>query len=364
VTEPLRVGLIGCGVISGVYLQNSLAAPHPHIVACADVDHERARACAREYGIDALSPEALLADPAVECVLDLTPPSAHFDIGLAAVRAGKHVYQEKPLAAGLEEGRRLLREAEAAGVRVGCAPDTFLGAGLQTVRRILDTGGIGEPVGAELAMLSGGPERWHPDPAFFYALGGGPLFDVGPYPVTAAATLLGPVVRVCGTGRRLSAKRVVVTGPRSGDTVPVHVDTTTCALLEHRAGTLTTVWTSFDVPARPQFPFALHGTSASVVGPDPNAFDGPVIVRRRDGESREPLVSGRVDNARGIGLDDMASAIAEGRPHRASGALGLHVLEVLHAVASSARTGRVVAVETAPERPEPLPVAERSEGGE
>lgn len=354
-TLPLRVGLVGCGVISDTYVRRSAGFDGFDIVACADADAARANERASDHGITAAPFDELLTDPAIDCILDLTPPAAHFDVARAALRAGKHVYQEKPLAIELHEAQTLLREADAAGVRLGCAPDTFLGAGLQTVRAVLDEGRLGEPVGCAVAMVDGGPEHWHPDPEFFYARGGGPLFDVGPYLVTTAVALLGPVRSVTAFTRRLRDERVVGSGPRQGQHFPVEVDTTVMALLEHGDGPITSLATSFDIPGR-ACPFELHGTLASVEGPDPNAFGGPVRIREGQETVEVPLLPGADDEARGIGLDDMAHALVEGRPERASGALAAHVLEVLHAVLESARSGRHVEIASTVERPEPLPV--------
>ena len=345
--------MVGCGVISSTYLRSQQQFDGFEIVACADVDPKRACARADEHGIEALPVQIMLADPTIDCVLNLTPPAAHFEIGLAAVRAGKHLYQEKPIAIELDDARTLVREAAATGVRVGSAPDTFLGAGLQTVRALLDDGRLGEPVGAHVAIANGGPERWHPDPAFLYARGAGPLLDVGPYLVTAVIALLGPIVRVTAAGRRLGDVRVVGSGPRRSEAFPVEVHTTVMALLEHHDGAITSLTTSFDIPARAR-PFELHGTRASVTGPDPNAFGGPVRVRTADGEHELELVEGVMEEARGIGLDDMARAIADGGAHRASGDMGLHVLEVLAAVDEAHRMCRHVSITSRVDRPPPL----------
>ena len=355
-SRPLRVGLVGCGVISGTYLANNARFDGFDIVACTDAYPARASARARAYGIDALPFDRLLADSDIDCVLDLTPPAAHFEIGIAAIRAGKHLYQEKPLAIELEDGRLLLREAAAANVRVGCAPDTFLGGGLQTARGLLDQGEIGEPVGMALTMLNGGPERWHPDPAFFYARGAGPLFDVGPYHVTAAVSLLGPVARVVGAARMLTSTRTIATGPRVGEQFGVDVETTVHALLEHESGPIVSLVTSFDAPGRAIVPLELCGTEGTLYGLDPNEFGGTLSVRRGTDEVESvPLLVGLPDDdARGIGLDDMARAIAIDRPHRATGELALHVLEVMHAVLTSATAGVRVTVSSRVDRPAPL----------
>ena len=351
------VGLVGCGFISEVYLENAGASDAVEVVACADAAPERARARADQFGIArACTVEELLADPAVEVVLNLTPPDGHAPIGMAAVAAGKAVYTEKPLAVARADGRRLLDAARDRGVRVGAAPDTFLGDGLQTCRGLLDGGAIGAPVAATAFMLGHGPERWHPDPAFFYQPGGGPLFDMGPYYLTALISLLGPVRRVTGAARASFPERTIGSGPLAGQTVPVAVNTHVAGLLEFAGGPIATLVTSFDVWASQVPKLEISGGTGSLSLPDPNTFGGPVRLRGAgEKEWREvPVAPPAVDNSRGLGLFDLAAAMRADRPHRASGELAYHVLDVMHAIEEAVQSGRHVEVESTCERPAPL----------
>jgi predicted dehydrogenase len=356
--EPVRVAVIGCGVISDVYLANLARWPIVDVVAVADLDPARAAAKAARYGIpQAATVAEVLADPSIEAVLDLTIPAAHAKVGLAALRAGKSVYNEKPLAVTREDGRLLLEEAAARGLCVGAAPDTILGAGLQTCRRLVDAGAIGAPVAAVATMLSRGPDRWHPDPAFLFAKGAGPLFDMGPYYLTALISLLGPIRRVTGFGRVTRPFRTVGSGPKAGTTFPVETPSHVAALLDFAAGPIATLTMSFDVwaPSRP--PIEVHGTAGTLEVPDPNTFEGPVGLRLVDeaGGDHVPLAFAHAENSRGIGLADMAYAIRTGRPHRAGGEIAYHVLDVMHAILEAAETGRHVELRSTCERPAPLP---------
>ena len=276
----------------------------------------------------------LLADPEIQIVVNLTRPDAHAEIALAALQAGKSVYNEKPLAVSREEAQRLLQAAQDKGLRVGCAPDTFLGAGLQTCRKLIDEGAIGEPVSAAAFFLNHGPEAWHPNPAFFYQPGGGPLFDVGPYYLTALVTLLGPVVRVAGAARISFPERTVGSGPNRGSKIPVRTPTHIAGLLEFASGALGTLFTSFDVWKSSLPPIEIYGSEGTLSAPDPNTFGGPVRLWRTRTEAWEeiPLLPGYAENTRSLGVADMAQAIQAGRPHRASGQLGYHVLDLMHAI--------------------------------
>jgi predicted dehydrogenase len=313
------VGLIGCGVVSGVYLRNGPRLDGVHFVACADVDPARAQAAAGEHGLDACSPEQLLARDDVEVVLCLTPPDTHAELALAAIAAGKHVHTEKPLATTVERARAVLDAAGAAGVLVGCAPDTFLGAGTQTLKAALPR--IGTPAVAAIRLLHRPPESWHPSPAFLYAELAGPLLDVGPYTVSTAVELFGPVRRVAALSTRTRERGVTL----SGEAFPIVEPTRVAAVLEHDAGVLTSVIMTFDAHGPAQHGIEVHGDAGTLLGGDPNGFDGPVVL---NGEPLE-LVSEWRDNARGLGLQDLCRAVRDGTPQRASGALGLHVLEVL-----------------------------------
>ena len=355
--EPVRVGLIGCGNISAAYLLGAAMFPEMTIQCCADLDPSRAQARGAEFGVPATTVDALLADPAIEIVLNLTIPQAHVPIGLDAIRHGKHVYGEKPLATEAAEGRRLIEAAAAAGLRVGSAPDTFLGGAHQTARRLVDEGAIGRPLTGTAFMMNHGHEHWHPDPAFYYAEGGGPMLDMGPYYLTNLVNLLGPVASVMGSATSGYAEREVLSAPKRGERVPVHVATHVTGLLTFASGAVVSIATSFDVWQHRHGNMELYGTEGSLVVPDPNRFGGTVaLANRREPWADVPLSHGFADgNFRSIGLADMARAIRTGRAHRCSGALAYHVLEVMEAFGRSSEQGRVIAIESRCDRPAPLP---------
>ena len=358
--EPLRTAVIGCGTISSVYLQNAMSWKILDIVACADLDRERAEGQAARFHISrAATVSEVLADPSIELIINLTVPAAHFEVGLAALRAGKSVYSEKPLAISREGGRLLLHEARVRGLRVGCAPDTFMGGGLQTCRRLIDEGAIGQPVAVAASKLSRGPEHWHPDPEFFYKAGGGPLFDMGPYYLTALVTMLGPVRRATGSVRTTFPERTISREPRRGSKITVETSTHIASLLDFASGPIATLVNSFDIGAKQQPTIEIHGTKGSLRVPDPNKFAGPVRLQLDDDEDGREVhpKHGYTDNSRGIGVADMAYAIREGRPHRASGDMAFHVLDVMLAILEAADTGRSIEVASTCERPAALPEA-------
>jgi predicted dehydrogenase len=356
--DPVRVGVIGCGYISGIYLKNMPRFPNLDVRAVADLVPERARARAAEYGVPrVLTPEELLADPEIELVLNLTIPVAHAAVALAAVTAGKSIYNEKPLTIAREEARQLLRLAEERGVLVGCAPDTFMGAGLQTCRKLIDDGVIGEPVAAMGFMRCHGHEHWHPDPAFYYQPGGGPVFDMGPYYLTALTALLGPVAGVSGSARVTHVQRTISSQPRAGQLIDVQVPTHVASTLDFANGAIGTLVMTFDVWAADEAEVEIYGTEATLSVPDPNIFGGPVRLRKaRTTEWVDvPLTHGFPENSRGLGVADLAAALRSGRPSRASGERAYHVLDVMHAVHEAAEQGRRVTLESSVERPAPLP---------
>jgi predicted dehydrogenase len=330
----LGVGLIGCGNVSRQYLPNGPRLDGLRYVACADVDAAAAERAAAEHDLEPCTPDELLQRPDVDVVLNLTPPDWHAEVALKAIAAGKHVYTEKPLATSVERAREVLDAAAAAGVLVGCAPDTFLGAGIQTVKAALDAGAIGVPALLQIRMLARPPEAWHPSPAFLYADLAGPLLDLGPYAVTTAVELVGPVRRVAALASRPRESGRTLAGTDFTIVEPTRVG----AVLEHDGGVLTTLVATFDADAAARHGVEVSGSEGTLVGGDPNTFDGPVSVRRRDGED-EPLelISQWRDNARGLGLQDLCRAVRDGTPQRASGALGLHVLETLLAIRDAAR---------------------------
>jgi predicted dehydrogenase len=359
-TEPVRVGLVGCGHISGIYLQNAARFNSFDIVACADVLPERAEARGAEYGLPAVSVSEILAVPAIEVVLNLTTPDAHASIAEAALRAGKGVYNEKPLAIALEDGARLVETARAGGLRLGAAPDTFLGGGLQTCRHLLDGGAIGQPVAATAFMLNHGHEGWHPQPDFYYQPGGGPLFDMGPYYLTALISLLGPVRRVTGSARMTFPERTIRSQPRAGERIAVEVPTHLAAVLDFASGAIATLVTSFDVWAAEVPRLEIYGSEGSLSLPDPNTFGGPVRTKGPGDDTWQdvPVTLPYTDNSRGLGLADLAAALRAGGPHRATGDMAYHVLEVMHAVETASRTERHVTIASTCERPAPVSESE------
>ncbi|GAA3614918.1 Gfo/Idh/MocA family protein [Microlunatus ginsengisoli] len=356
--------MIGCGAISGQYLETIARLPRLSLVAVADRDHERAERVGAAAGASALPVPALLADPRIDAVLNLTVPAAHAEVALAAIEAGKIVYGEKPLAASLTDARRIVDAAAAAGVRIGCAPDTVLGTGIQTSRRAIDDGLIGTPVAASATMLTPGHERWHPDPDFYYQPGGGPLLDMGPYYVTALITLLGPVTEVVGMSSRSRDTRAIGSGPRAGGEVPVAIDTHVTGVLRHASGALSTLIMSFDAVATRVAPIEVHGTSGSLAVPDPNRFGDPTFLHRLGATGWEelPVSAGYVDAGRGYGLADLAIAAPDREP-RSGGRLALHVLDVMESLLTAAVEGRSVPVASTADRPDPVPLTDLTDAG-
>ncbi len=341
----LGVGVLGCGNVSAQYLPNGPRLEALRFVACADIDPAAAERLAAGHDLEACAPDELMTRDDVDVVLCLTPPDSHAEMALQAIAAGKHIYTEKPLATSVERGREVLEAAAVAGVRVGCAPDTFLGAGIQTVKAAIDAGAIGTPALAQVRMLGTPPEAWHPSPAFLYADLAGPLLDLGPYGVTTAVELVGPVRRVTALAARPRRSGRIGTGPRAGTEFAIVEPTRVGAMLEHGGGVLTTFATSFDLDAAARHGIEVSGSAGTLLGGDPNTFDGPVLLRRARAEDEAlELVPGRRDNARGLGLEDLCRAVRDGTPQRASGALGLHVLDVLLAIRDSARDGAAVAI--------------------
>lgn len=358
--NPINIGIVGCGNISGIYLEAGQKFAILNIVACADIDLARAQAQAAKYGVPrACSVEELLADPTIEIVVNLTVPAAHAEVALAALAAGKSVYNEKPLAIERADAQRMLELAAAQSLRVGCAPDTFLGGGLQTCRALIDAGVIGTPVAASAFMMSHGPEGWHPNPDFFYQRGAGPMFDMGPYYLTALVSLLGPVRRVTGSAQISFAQRTITSQPLHGASITVATPTHVAGVLDFAGGAVATLVTSFDVWAAELPRIEIYGSLGTLSLPDPNTFGGPVRVRLAgEQEWREiPIAHGYTANSRGLGVADMAHAMREGRPHRASGQLAYHVLDLMHAFHDASREGRHIELASGCERPAALPAA-------
>jgi predicted dehydrogenase len=343
VSDVLRVGVVGCGVIAARYVGDSGAFPHWRPVACADLDTRVARAFAAEHGLRALAVDELIADDEVDLVLNLTPPTAHAALVGAALASGKHVYTEKPLAATVAEARQLVLEAARLGLRLGCAPDTFLSSPYETGRRLIDEGAIGTPVGAAATMLVGGPDGWHPNADMFYRAGGGPVLDIAPYYLTALVSLLGPIGSVAAFAATPSPQRTLGAGPRAGETIQVEVPTHADAVLRMRSGLSATLTVSFETRGQYVSGLTVYGMEGILTFPDANDFTGDVVLSRARDELETVGYEARgAEETRGIGIEELAVALSEGRPHRASAELALHVLEAAEAVVASAETRRFV----------------------
>ena len=361
--NPLRIGVVGVGKISEQYFAEIPKLPNLELVAVSDMNTERAREVAEEQGVVALSVDELLTDGRIDAVLNLTIPAAHVEIGLRALRSGKHVFAEKPLGLDTTEAAELLRVAEETGLRVGSAPDTVLGTGVQTARNLLDSGRIGRPVGAAANWWAPGHEAWHPSPEFYYQAGGGPLLDMGPYYLTTLVSLFGPVTAVAGAATRSDRARTVASGPLQGRAIDVSVDTHISAILYHGGGITSTLTVSFEVWASRSPKIEVYGTEGTISVADPNRFSDPTELWTVDEPewAVAPASGGYADTGRGVGLADMARAIETGRPHRASGELAFHVLEIMEAVVVAGRELRVVQLTSTVERPESVPQGSRPE---
>jgi predicted dehydrogenase len=355
VTSPVGVGVIGAGTISDTYLENLTSFADTEVLAIGDIAPEAALEKAAKYDVAAAGDVATVLDhPAVEIVVNLTIPAAHAEVATGVIRAGKHVWNEKPLALDRVSGQSLLHDAEAAGLIVGCAPDTFLGSGLQTACRLIEQGLIGMPLTALALLQSPGPESWHPNPAFLYAVGAGPLFDVGPYYLTALVQVFGSVSSVAALGSKARARRVIGSGPMAGEEFDVAVPSHVSALAQFESGQSAQGIFSFD-SALPRTLLEVNGTEATMLFPDPNYFDGEIAIRRRDGEDWETVASTTARSFRGTGVLDMARALREGRPHRAQGLLGYHVLDTMIGIAESVESRAFVDIASSVDRPPLLP---------
>jgi predicted dehydrogenase len=356
--RQVQVGLVGCGSISEAYFAGCQRYDILKLAACADLDPARARAKAEKHGVRACTVDELLADPAIEIVINLTIPQAHAPLNTRILRAGKHAYTEKPFALDVAESRRVLALARRRNLLVGSAPDTFLGGGIQTARQLLDDGIIGRPVAATAFMTCRGHESWHPAPEFYYKKGGGPMFDMGPYYVTALVNLLGPARRVSGSTRASFPHRLITSQPLAGKKVKVEVPTHYSGTIDFANGAIATVVMSFDTWPVPDQPWiVLYGTEGTMLVPDPNRFDGPVRVRRgADPVFTEMPHTHSDQRLRGTGVADMAySLLRRKRRHRCSGELAHHVIEIMAAFETASNRGRSVVLRTKPPRPALLP---------
>ena len=362
--KRFKVGVVGCGNISGIYFKNmtGVFSKQLEVVGCADMMPERTAAVAAQYPeIKPMEVKAMMADPSIDIIVNLTIPKAHFEVSMMAVEAGKHVYAEKPLTLTREEGRKLLVTAKARNVRVANAPDTVLGGGHQTCRKLIDDGVIGTPVSATAFMQCHGHESWHPDPEFYYQVGGGPMFDMGPYYVTALVNMLGPVARISGSARVSFPERTITSEKKRGTKVKVEVPTHISGVMDFSNGAIGTIITSFDVWAAGLPCIQIHGSKGSMNVPDPNGFGGEVKVWTP--ETRDWVTMAHThpypDNSRGIGVADMAACIEAGVPHSANGDVAYHVLDIMHAFHDASATGRHVLMESHCVRPPAQPTASR-----
>ena len=369
--EPIGIAVVGCGNISDQYLTNLVRFPDLTVVACADIDLARAAAQAAKYGVPHSADLATVLEmPNVELIVNLTIPAVHASVALQAIRSGKHVYGEKPFALSVEEAQTIMAAAAKHKVQLGNAPDTFLGAGLQTARRVIEEGRIGTPSSAKATFGYPGPDAWHPNPGFLFQKGGGPLLDMGPYYLTALVQLFGPVKTVSGFGRRAQDRRTIGSGARAGEIFDVTIDTQISALLEFASGPIATARFSFDEPVATR-ELEVHGTDGALRLPDPNSFDGSVFLCLTDRNKNSPdewldaptesdwseLQAEGSAEGRGMGALEMARAVRLGGSPRAGADLALHVLDIMESIARSAASGQTVALSTTCRVAEPLPTS-------
>ncbi len=355
----INIGMVGVGAISGIYLKNiTQTFKEIRLVAVCDLIRERAEKAQAEYNVPKLydTMYELFADPEIDLVLNLTRPYEHYGVTKAALLAGKHVYSEKPLAASLEEGTELVALAEEKGLALGGAPDTFLGAGIQTCRALIDKGLIGEPIGVRAAMVCHGHETWHPDPEFYYKYGGGPMMDMGPYYLTAMINLLGGIKSISAVCKRSFDQRVITSQPFSGTVIDVDVPTYITGILNFDSGVTGNLFTTFDVYYKGQAFFEVYGTEGTLYVPDPNMFGGPVrLLRPEDGEIRDmPLLFDYKENSRALGLADMAKSLETGRPCRTDYHQTFHVLEAMETFRKSSDLGKTVRLRSKYARKAPM----------
>lgn len=353
---PVGVAIIGAGNISKQYLDNLTSFPDMRVLVIADLFAEAAEARAKEYGIAEFgSPELALNHPDVEIIVNLTIPAAHVEVATAAVKAGKHVWTEKPFSMDRESGLGLLKAADAAGIRLGTAPDTFLGAGLQTARRLIERGDIGAPLTALTMFQTPGPEYWHPNPAFLFQRGAGPLFDIGPYYLATLVQTFGSIRKVAAMGSKAKAVRVVGSGPNAGEEFAVEVPTHVSAMAEFEGDQSSHSVFSFESPRKRMGFVEITGSEATLSIPDPNNFDGDIKLWRAGDEDWTIIPATGPANGRGLGVLDMARALRIGKPHRATGDLAYHVLDAMVSIAESVESGSFVDVTSNAPASEPIP---------
>ncbi|MBC2606907.1 Gfo/Idh/MocA family protein [Pelagicoccus albus] len=351
-SKPARIGVIGCGNISPQYFKGAKLYPQIRMEACSDLSADVAKSRAEEFDVPrVLTVDELIADPEIDIVLNLTTPQFHAAINTRILEAGKHAYCEKPFATSREEGRAVLELAKRKGLRVGCAPDTFLSSPMQTARKLVDDGVIGRVFGGTAVFACPGHERWHPNPEFYYKQGGGPVLDMAPYYFTVLANLLGPAVSVVSSGKRVFTERKIATGPNEGQRVEVETATHNNSLVEYASGACVNAMFSFDVQGAHDLPLlTLYGSEGNLSLPDPNCFDGVVRVCRPGGEWEEMSLLHNYEGARALGLAELADAIRNEREHRANGELAFHVFDTMLACEEAAASGSRVSIDSSFER--------------
>jgi predicted dehydrogenase len=364
----LRIGVVGCGSISLAYMRNAALFLGVRITACTDLNMAAAKARADQFGLKAMDVDDLVSDKDIDLVLNLTIPSAHYDISMRALSAGKHVFTEKPLGVTADEGRRLVAEAKGKGLALGSAPDTFLGAAGRHARRLMETGAIGKPVTGTAFMMGRGMEHWHPDPGFYYQPGAGPVMDMGPYYLSMLVNLMGPVRRVQAVATSGQEERLITAdGPKKNTTFKVGTPTSVLSLLEFASGATVTFGASWDVFRHSNYPIELHGTEGSLRLPDPDTFGGVIGLSKQGAPWQETDTAGELlgainwpidkpdrANYRMVGLADLARSITEGRAPRASGDLALHVLEIMEAILRAGETGQAQTIAGSATQPREL----------
>lgn len=369
----LGVGVIGCGNISKTYFARAPQFKGIEMRACADINMDAARARAKEFKLRAETVEGLLAAKDIDIVVNLTVPAVHYEVSRQAIEAGKHVYSEKPFVLAVKDGLDLKKRADKKGVRIGSAPDTFLGGSHQLARHLIDTGKLGKITSGTCHVMGHGMEHWHPNPDFFFQPGGGPILDLGPYYIANLVQLIGPVARVAALASIPAKERTISSKPRAGEKIPVTTPTTILALMEFENGAVFTFNASWDVWDHQHSPMELYGEAGTIHMPDPNFFGGELRYSKGNkpvktqpkwdhpfGVPNEKHNHGMMANYRTAGLADMALAIMQGRPHRCSLELANHVIDIMTGILKSGETKKFVKMQTTCERPEPLgPAAAR-----
>lgn len=352
--EKIKVAIIGCGNISDIYFKNLKTFDNIELVCCADLVEEKSKAQAEKYEVACCSVEEIMANKEIGIIVNLTTPQGHYPVAKAAIENGHSVYNEKPLTMSVEQGKELIALAKSKGLRLGGAPDTFMGAGIQTCRKLIDEGAIGKPLSFTAFMMCGGHESWHPAPEFYYKIGGGPLLDMGPYYLTALANLLGGFDSVQCVATTPHKQRTITSKPKNGEIIEVETPTHINGLITCKSGAVGTLITSFDVKKHSMPNIEIYGTEGSITVPDPNCFDGKVKLFKAGKKEWEEvaLVEDYSENSRGLGVSDMANAIINGGDFKADHRLTFHVLETMYALLEAGETGEKVKVTSECEKPE------------